>query len=320
MGIATDEDDDLPAARQADAPLRLNAVQLDIFHAVVVTGSVTAASRRLNLSQPAVSRRLADLERALGFALFLREGKRLIITPEGTAFHDELTVSYVGLERLAKVARDIRELRRGHLRLAAIPALCFGPVPRAVAAFMDQHPQIKMTFEVHASARILDALAAGLLDVGVTQVPGAYSGLSVEHTFRAPCLCVMPEGHPLTEREAVTLADLAAYPLICLPPDTEVGHALLARLEALGPVTPRAETLTSMAACALVAAGAGISLVDPFTASSFADGKIVARPFTPALDFTFRILRPEGRVASRSVRSLVDILIAHIAADPRVAR
>ncbi|GGF77323.1 transcriptional regulator [Azorhizobium oxalatiphilum] len=317
-----DDDDDYvsSAVSKGDGGTRLNAVQLDIFHAVVATGSVTAASRRLNLSQPAVSRRLADLERSLGFALFLREGKRLIITPEGTAFHDELTVSYVGLERLAKVARDIRELRRGHLRVAAIPAMCFGPVPQAIARFMQEHPQTKITFEVHASARILDGLAAGLFDVGVTQMPAAFSSLTVEYTYYAPCLCVMPVGHPLSAKSAVTLQDLASYPLISLPHDTEVGHALMRRFEAFGQVTPRAEALTSMAACALVAAGAGVTLCDPFTASSFGEGRLITRPFQPAIDFSFRVLRPERRVASRPVQALVDTINAHLGADSRVHR
>ncbi len=309
-----------PKKARTAAADRLQAAQLDVFSAVVAAGSVTAASRHLNLSQPAVSRRLADLERAVGFALFLREGKRLLITPEGSAFHDELIVTYAGLERMAKVAGDIRELRRGHVRFAAIPALCFGPLPHALAAFMAAHPEIKVTFEVHASARIRDALADGLFDLAVAQVPQGYPGLTISHAFRAPCRVVLPKGHALADKPALELADLVGHPFITLPPDSEVGRHLRARLDAarLG-LTIGAEALTSLAACALVAAGAGISVVDPFTAEEFGAGQLVARPLVPRLDFNFGIVRPERRIASQPVNALMALLARHLAPDARIA-
>eukprot|EP01031_Cornospumella_fuschlensis_P046987 gene46987-57539_t len=118
------------------APPLLDLAALDIFRTVAAEGSVTRAAERLSRVQSNVTTRVRQLEADLGTPLFLREGKRLLITPEGSAFHDELIVTYAGLERMAKVAGDIRELRRGHVRFAAIPALCFGPLPRALAAFM----------------------------------------------------------------------------------------------------------------------------------------------------------------------------------------
>ncbi len=319
-----DDEDGAPAGRlgtPSRPPQRLHPGQLDVFHAVVTTGSVTAASRVLNLSQPAVSRRLADLERAVGFALFLRDGKRLTITPEGVAFHDEVSVSFVGLERMAKVAGEIRELRRGHLRFATIPALSLGPVPLAVAAFMKRHPAVKVTFEVHAASRIRDALADGLFDLAVTQLPDAYPGVVIRHTFHAPCLCVLPPGHALTHRDVVTLQDLSRHPLISLSPDGQAAGELFRRLAAAGlAVSPRAETLTSLAACSLVAADVGICLVDPFTAESFGGGQVVVRPFAPSLDFCFRIALPARRIAARATATLVDLLVDHIIADPRIRR
>ncbi|WP_341991402.1 LysR family transcriptional regulator [Azorhizobium sp. AG788] len=312
---------DGPAKDRAPASARLHPGQLDVFSAVVATGSVTAASRHLNLSQPAVSRRLAELERSVGFALFLRDGKRLIITPEGAAFHDELMVSYAGLERMTKVAGEIREVRRGHVRFAAIPALCFGPVPRALAEFMRLYPDINVTFEVHASARIRDAVANGLFDVGVTQAPERFAGLTIAHSFQAPCRAVLPPGHRLASRPALGLEDLPGQGFIAVPPDSEVGRDLRHRLEAAGlALNVRAEALTSLAACALVAAGAGISVVDPFTAEEFGGGQLAARPFLPRLDFRFAIALPERRIASQPVTLLVALLARHLAQDPRIER
>ena len=297
---------------------RLNAAQLDVFHAIVVAGGVTSASRALHISQPAVSRRLAALERVLGFALFARDKKRLVITPEGSAFHDELSISYVGIERLVRVAEEIRELRRGHLRIAALPALFFGSVPRAVARFVAAYPAVKVTFEAHTSRRIVDAVANDLFDIGVTQVAGSYPGIRIEELYCSHCVCVLPKGHVLAARPAVEIGDLAGQPFVALPPDSMAGIELRRRLEEVGlSVLPRVETLTSFAATALVAEGVGVAIVDPFTAGAIGGDRIDVRPFKPAVNFKFCIVRPERRILSRSAAALLAMLRETLSSDPR---
>ena len=308
-------------ARPSKPTMRLNPAQLDVFHAIVVTGGVTAAARTLRISQPAVSRQLAQLERALGFALFTREKKRLVITPEGAAFHDELAIGYSGIERLGRVAEEIRELRRGHLRIAVMPALCFGPVSRAVAQFAEAYPGIKLTFEAHNSRRIVDAVADGLFDIGVTQLVGSYPGLIVEASYRSHCVCVVKKGHALARKSAIDIADLVDQPFVALPPDSMAGIELRRRLdEANLTIVPRVETLTSFAAVALVAENVGLAIVDPFTAAATARGVVEVRPFKPVVNFNFRLVRPERRTLSQPAATLLGMLREAIGADARVVR
>jgi DNA-binding transcriptional LysR family regulator len=301
--------------------LRLNAAQLDVFHSVVLTGSVTSAARMLHISQPAVSRQLAELERALGFALFTRDKKRLVITPEGSAFHDELVISYAGIERLGRVAEEIRELRRGHLRIAAMPALCFGPVSGAVARFIEAFPDVKVTFEAHNSRRIVDAAVEGLFDIGVTQVTENYPGLLIEESYRSRCVCVLQKGHALTAKATIDIADLAGHPVVALPPESSAGIELRRRLDEAGfVIVPRVETLTSFAAIAMVAERVGLAIVDPFTAAATGGDRIEVRAFKPTVNFNFRIVRPERRALSQPAAALLTMLREALKADPRVMR
>ena len=87
----------------------MNLRQCEIFRAVMTTSSITEAADRLGITQPAVSKMLAQIERDLGFPLFLRERRRLVPTPEAQALFKEVERAFLGLEHLTRFARDLKE-------------------------------------------------------------------------------------------------------------------------------------------------------------------------------------------------------------------
>jgi len=109
---------------------RLNLRQLEAFRATMHAGTVVAAAGLLNVTQPAVSRLVAELERRIGFALFERRGRRLSPTAEAQQLYREIERLQLGVERVAQVAADIKLQRAGAVRLAVLPALAqwFAPV------------------------------------------------------------------------------------------------------------------------------------------------------------------------------------------------
>ena len=111
----------------------MNLRQIEAFRAVIVAGTVTRAGEMLRVSQPAVSRLIADLERSIGFALFERRRGRLLPTTEARYFHREIEKAYVGLDHLTKAAEAIRNLQGGQLRVAAMPAFAESLASRAIA-------------------------------------------------------------------------------------------------------------------------------------------------------------------------------------------
>ncbi|MBC7800259.1 MAG: LysR family transcriptional regulator, partial [Gemmatimonadaceae bacterium] len=92
--------------------------QLEAFHAVMIGGSASRAAELLGISQPAVSRAIAELEQGTGFALFDRVRGRLVPTPEGRLFFAEVDVSFTGLDRLRAAAARIRDFGSGAIRIA----------------------------------------------------------------------------------------------------------------------------------------------------------------------------------------------------------
>jgi DNA-binding transcriptional LysR family regulator len=307
-----------PKAARLRPPKRLSPHQLDVFHAVASTGSITGAARLLNVSQPGASRSLADLEREIGFTLFVRDKKRLTITPEGSDFYEEVTRSHTGLDRLARIACEIRELRRGRLRIAAMPALCFGMVPNAIKEFMNQHPSLTISFEAQMSREVIERVANQHVDVGIAQVPSDYPDVTIHSSFRSDCVCVLPADHPLCSKEVIEPADLKGQPFVALPPQTFAGRQLDRVLaDANVRLVPRIDALASFAACALVAEGLGISVVDPFTAS-FAEQRLCRKTFVPTINFGFRLVYPARRTMSQAARALLSHLASAIERHPLV--
>ena len=115
---------------ESDRRLALNYRQLETFRAVMLSGSASRAAELLDITQPAVSRTIAELEKGVGFVLFERIKGRLVTTPEAQMLLNEVEKSFVGLDRIRAEAARIRDFGAGSLRIASLAALGSTLVPR----------------------------------------------------------------------------------------------------------------------------------------------------------------------------------------------
>src|SRR5258708_35494036 len=121
---------------------RINARQAEAFRAMMLTGSVTEAGKVMAVTQAAVSRLLRDFQALLKMGLFEKRGIGLVPTAAATALYMEVERSFVGLERITAAAAEIRSRRTGTLRIAALPALSNGYLPRLSARFLTDRPNL----------------------------------------------------------------------------------------------------------------------------------------------------------------------------------
>lgn len=171
----------------------MNLKHLQAFHAVFSTGSVTEAARRLHLSQPAVSRMIADLERELGLALFVRQRQRLVVTGEGRAFFREAERALAAVDQIVDIARDIRTLRGAHLRVVAPMIVAFGLMPAVIKAFTALHPKARVSLEIRNITELADWIVTGPFDAGITMLPFEDARVECEHLVTARCLLALPK-------------------------------------------------------------------------------------------------------------------------------
>ncbi|MBO9695956.1 MAG: LysR family transcriptional regulator [Sphingopyxis sp.] len=291
----------------------MNLRQLEAFRAVMLSGSVTQAAQSLNLSQPAVSKMLSDLEHQLGFRLFLRSrGSALTITPEADAFFYEVERSFSGIAALKRVAEDIRNMATGTLRIAALPALAVSFLPQVIGAFRAKHPGVTIQLQTRSSSTVRQWMANQQFDIGLATPARELPGIRMERFLRCAGACVMPPDHRLAAKEVVRPRDLEGEAFISLALEDGARHRIDRIFEDAGVNRNMViETQYAMTICALVMQGVGCSILNPVTAADFAGRGLVVRPFVPEVFFEYMIFTPRLRPVSQVAVAFVAMLEDH---------
>ena len=299
----------------------MNERQVNAFRLVMRLGSITAAARALSVSQPAVSRLIADLERDLGFPLFERRSGKIFPTPDARGLAQEVDRMFYGLERLERFAREMRGLHHGTLVLATLPMVSFETVPRALGRFLPQHQGVRVTHNVHTSPRILDLVGTQQVDIGIAQMEGPRGDVRRIASYRTHCVCVMAPGHRLAGRPSLSPHDLAGEPIVALAFHTVTARTVTQRFAEAGVAIDLAvESQPSYSACALAAEGVGVGIVDPLTPSVFSSERLRSVPFEPAIPFDLHVLAHAEQSLSRAAGAFVEVLLAEIADNPLMRR
>lgn len=294
---------------------RIHPRQIEAFRALMLTGSTTRAAEAMHVTQPAVSRLVRELQAELGLMLFERKGNRLVPSREAIALYAEVERSYVGLERIAHSARELRERRAGVLRVAAMPTLSNAALPRFAASFLAAHPNVDMAMFGLVSHMVLDWVVSEQCDVGFAAAPIQHAAVAAEMMPPVRYVAVVPEHHRLAARRRIHPRDFAGEAFVGLGPNTPSQFRLDDVFSSHGVKRRvRVETPLSSIACALVASGAGIAIVDPFTAVEFVGRGVAVRAFEPAIEFHVAALYPVQRTLSAVARDFIDGFAAHVEA------
>lgn len=187
---------------------------LDIFAAVVEHSSLNRASRQLNLSQPALSRKISKLEERLGVTLFNRFGKRLELTEVG-----RLTYTYALEQRLqrSKFLEALSKFKEGEPQLVTLGASLTTlqtTLPPLVNAYMEKYPAAELKLITGRTHEIVSSVSEGRSDVGIVASSIQEPGLRCIPLFEDQLRLVVSEHHPLTLSAKLTMDDLSRLPMI----------------------------------------------------------------------------------------------------------
>lgn len=300
----------------------LDARELAVLRSVIEKGNVTAAAVALNVSQPAVSRTLQQIEQRLGIALFRREKQRLFATPEAEMLYGDVVHAITSVEAVVRRARDLKEGRSGALRIACIAAFANSILPRAVARLQRSKPGVEFVIEVLTAREVAQRVATFRSEIGLLIDTAVVSGISIEDLCTSQFGCVLARAHPLSGRNSLSVRDIAGENLICLSRTLPLGglaHRLFEQCDlALRPV---AEVSQSSVACALVESGAGIALLDKLSIlATAASQALVFVPLKPQERIVGRLVLPAlgaRTVASREFCAALKEIVGEMAAtDP----
>ena len=289
--------------------MRLSFRQIEAFKQVVVAGSMTGAAHQMHVSQPAVSRLVADLEATTGLNLFERKNKRIFVTHAGRMLFHEIENAFVGLDKIAARVVDIREFRVGTLKLLSMPALSLGLIPSVISTINRTYPDIAISLQIRSSERVFEWLGGQLFDVGLAALSSHMTISDVEMINSPPCVCVVPSSSAVARHPTLTPEHLRGLPFISLSADSMMRKRIDSTFQRVG--IPRKlihETPMSFSALQFVQQGLGVSIIDPFTAGTFAKGGVVAKPFEPAIPYEFGALFPAHVSRSAIATTFLDFL------------
>ncbi|CAG9236723.1 HTH lysR-type domain-containing protein [Paraburkholderia caribensis] len=285
----------------------MNYRQLEAFRALMETGTVTAASQMLSISQPSLSAHIANLEHDLKLTLFHRRGGRLVPTAESQLLLTEVEHVVKGMGRLRRLATDIRSLQTGRVTVAAYPALA-AMLPKFAVEFATKHDGALLELQVHDSLRNSELAATRQVDIALTAMPVGDPAVICELLSRASCVCILPKGHRLAAADAVTPQDLRDEPFIALGREDGSRQAVERVLGQYGvDLNVRFETNRSETACGLVQDGGGIAIIDSHCASAWTD-RIAVRPFTANVPCDVYVVRSRQEDSSLLLQAFIEDL------------
>ena len=289
------------APRRPTSTLGVRA--LSTFAEVIRTGSATAAAHNLGMTQPGVSRIIAQLEGAVGFELFYRDRGRLVATKDGLALADEVELALAGLNRVESLAADIATSAVGELRIVAPPSFAEGVLPDIVASFLRRFPGVRFSLDSRSIDTAKTMIATRVVDCGFMKLPLNDGALRCDPLIRNGSACALPGDHPLAAHSILTPDLLDREPLILLG----LGRQWRAQVDtafALSGRRPRVaiETHTHGSACALASRGVGIALVNELLARNYIRAPLVLRPFAPDIDHEYGFVTSALSQPSRLVQ------------------
>ena len=272
--------------------MRFKLRQMEVFRAVMLSGSMSGAARLLAISQPAVSQLIGHTETTLGLRLFERRRGRLVPTTEAQLLFNEVDRLYEAALLVDDFATGLRQHPRGVLTVAASPSLGTGLLPAVLRRFRDGSPQMRIHLRTTQIADMARELLARQVSVAVSVAPVGDEGITVEPFASGRMVCIAGHGHPVAAEPMVTLAQLARYSMVLYDRSIFFGRLIHQAFAEAGLHPDVAIEITrAELAVALVRQGLGVALVDEFSVDADAMPDLVIRPLKEQIPVTLNLLR-----------------------------
>lgn len=298
--------------------MKFNLRQIEVFRAIMVTGSISGAARLLSVSQPAISRLLAYTEDRLKMRLFERIKGRVQPTPEARRLFAEVEDVHRGVLRINDLAQELRRRGTGALHVVASPSIAQAIVPAAIHRFRRNYPDVFIEMEILTLRELVDRVGARRVDIGFAGMPVEDPTIETRRIAEGRLSVICRKEHPLAGSATVSLAMLRGEPVIGYNTQTPYGD-LVARAIRESGVDLQFDTIVRFTpvACSLVQAGVGVAIADDFVVgprSAYPD--LVALPIDPPvpmhIDALWSRLEPLSRLGQALVATMEQTLAERV--------
>jgi LysR family transcriptional regulator, hca operon transcriptional activator len=290
---------------------------LRYFIAVAEEGSLlTAAQRRLNTSQPSLSRQIRDLESEIGVKLLERQARGVALTAAGRVFLDHARLALLQAEAAIDGARRAEQPQRPVFAMGFLAGQEVVWLPHALRILREEAPEVEITLCSQSSPDLASALMRGKLDVAFLRRETPSVGLSFKFLAKEPLIAVLPADHRLTSRKKIRPQDLAREIYVSSARISPVLKSVIQDYASKVGITLKAEyegdNLPS--AMSLVVSTGGVTLI-PLYAQNMLTPNVVARALEdapPTIDLTLGYNAANSSPLLRRLLSRADELVANV--------
>lgn len=269
----------------------INIRQVEAFRAVFTLGSMSKAAALLGISQPAISRLIADFQQVVGFSLFNRKRYSAEPTVNARLLFERVDKFFIELDGLTNEILGIQVASTGKIVIAATSSYANGVLPYAIAAFNKDYESISISLSINSHEEVVDWVASGRADIGFVIQPVAHSSLNLHQFLSGVAHCILPADHPLAAKPALVPEDLAQVPFVSFARGTPLRFEIDNLFNHMGiERVLNVEATSHHAVCALVSAGLGVALVNPFAPIDGYRVPIVSRPMYPSVEIGLKML------------------------------
>lgn len=285
---------------------------IEVFHAVYQTGSVSAAARALNVSQPSVSKVLRHAESRIGFTLFRVVKGRLVPTDEAHVLFNDVHDLQTRLDSLRQTTINLRRGSSNRLAIAVLPSLGLDVAPHAVARFRKRYPQMSVEVQTLHNDDILRALYERECDLAIGYDPPRHPRLA-QVPLGTGELMLLYRREDWPDAPARASLDMVPHLDLIHLSGTGTLHSLFRREaeeeeDVIAEPRSRISVQTYYVAAALVRRGAGVAVVDAFTARASLSPEIDCRPLVDAATFEVYGIHLEDRPPSRHQAEFMSLI------------
>ncbi len=216
----------------------MNLIHIRYFCSVVQTGSITLAAKSMDVSQPAVSYAIREMEKEFGLVLFARRNKALQLTDDGKRLYDILYPCLKEFDDAVKRAHSYAK-SKSTVRVA-IPLAIGGDVfASVVPRFQSEYPETKISVREASYQQAAKDVASGKADIAIAVFPPDFEhpGIKIERVAIANMCFAVSSGHPLANRETITFEEIANCPIAYPGEDSTLTLMAAKRFEEKG-ITP----------------------------------------------------------------------------------
>ena len=241
---------------------RLDLVSLSLFSLVARSGSISKGAELAHLAVGAASKRITDLEAAMGTPLLERHSRGVTLTVAGQALNRHAQRILGDVDQLAADLSDYASGLVGVVRLWCNTSAVTQFLPKDIASFTVANPGIRIELEEEDSNEIVLAVLDGRADVGIFADRTPAHGLQVMNYRADRLVLVVPRGHALARRRSIRFEEAIEHDFVCLSKGTSLAKRLQAETEVLGRrLKTRIQVRSFDAMCQMVAAGMGVGVL-----------------------------------------------------------